>query len=36
MRELRITNGTGGVSYSPGNNLTRKEIAVFVVRAFFL
>jgi hypothetical protein len=36
MRELRITNGTGGVTYSPGNNLTRKEIATFVVRAFFL
>jgi len=36
MRELRITNGTGGVSYSPGNNLTRKEIATFTVRAFFL
>jgi hypothetical protein len=36
MRELRITNGTGGVTFSPGNNLTRKEIAVFIVRAFFL
>jgi hypothetical protein len=36
MRELRITNGTGGVTYSPGNNLTRKEIATFIVRAFFL
>jgi hypothetical protein len=36
MRELRITNGTGGVTYSPGSNLTRKEIAVFIVRAFFL
>ncbi len=36
MRELRITNGTGGASFSPGNNLTRKEIAVFIVRAFFL
>jgi len=36
MRELRITNGTGGVTYSPGNNLTRKEIATFTVRAFFL
>jgi len=36
MRELRITNGTGGVTFSPGNNLTRKEIATFVVRAFFL
>jgi len=36
MRELRITNGTGGVTYSPGNSLTRKEIATFIVRAFFL
>jgi hypothetical protein len=36
MRELRITNGTGGVTFSPNNNLTRKEIATFVVRAFFL
>src|ERR1022692_3891696 len=36
MRELRITNGTGGVTFSPGNNLTRKEIATFIVRAFFL
>jgi len=36
MRELRITNGTGGATYSPGNNLTRKEIATFIVRAFFL
>jgi hypothetical protein len=36
MRELRITNGTGGVTFSPNNNLTRKEIATFIVRAFFL
>jgi hypothetical protein len=36
MRELRITNGTGGATFSPGSNLTRKEIATFVVRAFFL
>jgi len=36
MRELRITNGTTGSTFSPGNNLTRKEIATFVVRAFFL
>src|SRR5579871_2883364 len=36
MRELRITNGTGGATFSPGNNLTRKEIATFIVRAFFL
>jgi len=38
MRELRIANGSGatGLLYLPGNPLTRKEIAVFVVRAFFL
>jgi len=36
MRELRITNGTGATAYSPGNPLTRQEIATFVVRAFFL
>jgi len=38
MRELRIANGSGatGQLYLPGNPLTRKEIAVFVVRAFFL
>ena len=36
MRELRITNGTAGSLFSPGNNLTRQEIATFVVRAFFL
>ena len=36
MRELRITNGTSGSLFSPGNNLTRQEIATFVVRAFFL
>ncbi len=36
MRELRITNGTGGATFSPGQNLTRKEIATFIVRAFFL
>ena len=36
MRELRITNGTSGSTFSPGNNLTRKEIATFIVRAFFL
>jgi len=36
MRELRITNGTSGSTFSPGNNLTRKEIATFTVRAFFL
>jgi hypothetical protein len=36
MRELRITNGTSGSLFSPGNNLTRQEIATFIVRAFFL
>jgi len=36
MRELRITNGTGGATFSPNNPLTRKEIATFIVRAFFL
>jgi hypothetical protein len=36
MRELRITNGTGGSSFSPNNSLTRREIATFIVRAFFL
>ena len=36
MRELRITNGTGGATFSPNNSLTRKEIATFTVRAFFL
>jgi hypothetical protein len=33
MRELGITSGTGGATFSPGNNVTRKEIATFVVRA---
>jgi hypothetical protein len=36
MRELGITSGTGPNTFSPGNNVTRKEIATFVVRAFFL
>ena len=36
LRELGITNGTGPTTFSPGNNVTRKEIATFVVRAFFL
>ncbi len=36
MRELRISNGTGASTYSPGNSLTRQEIATFIVRAFFL
>ena len=36
MRELRITNGTTGSTFSPTANLTRDQIATFVVRAFFL
>ncbi len=36
MRELGITLGTTPTTFSPGNNVTRKEIATFVVRAFFL
>jgi len=36
MRELRITNGTSGSTFNPTGTLTRKEIATFVVRAFFL
>jgi hypothetical protein len=43
MRELRITNGTGtsaacptGPCYSPLTNITRQELATFIVRAFFL
>ena len=36
MRELRITNGTSGSTFSPTQSLTRKEIVTFVVRAFFL
>jgi hypothetical protein len=36
MRELRITNGTSGTTYSPDNILTRQEIATFVVRAFLM
>ena len=36
MRELRITNGTSGATYSPDAILTRQEIAVFAVRAFLL
>jgi len=35
LRELGITQGTSPTTYSPGNNVTRKEIATFVVRAFF-
>jgi hypothetical protein len=36
MRELGISNGTSPTTFSPGNNVTRKEIAVFAIRAFFL
>ena len=36
LRELNITNGTSPTTYSPANTVTRKEIATFVVRAFFL
>jgi hypothetical protein len=35
-RSLGITKGTSATTFSPGNNVTRKEIATFVVRAFFL
>jgi hypothetical protein len=36
MRELRITNGTTGSTFSPDAILTREQIATFVVRAFLL
>ncbi|HTS30150.1 MAG TPA: S-layer homology domain-containing protein [Bryobacteraceae bacterium] len=36
MRELEITSGTSPTTFSPGNTLTRKEIATFIVKAFFL
>jgi hypothetical protein len=36
LRELRITNGVGGGAFGSGTNITRKEVATFVVRAFFL
>jgi len=36
LRELRITNSVGGGAYGSGSNITRKEVATFVVRAFFL
>lgn len=36
MRELRISNGTGANTYSPNANITRQEVATFIVRAFFL
>jgi S-layer homology domain len=39
LRELRVTNGTGlsatSATYSPDNSITRKEIMVFLVKAFF-
>ena len=36
MRELRITNGTSGTTYGPSLNITRDQVATFIVRAFFL
>ncbi|HEY2017706.1 MAG TPA: S-layer homology domain-containing protein [Bryobacteraceae bacterium] len=36
LRELGITSGTTATTFSPGNNVTRKEIATFAVKAFFL
>jgi hypothetical protein len=37
LRELRITNGSGTTAtYEPDRNITRKEVATFIVRAFFL
>ena len=42
MRELRISNGTSPITttaqntYSPGANVTRGQMATFIVRAFFL
>jgi hypothetical protein len=37
LRELRITNGSGSTStYEPDRNITRKEVATFIVRSFFL
>jgi len=36
LRELRITNGIGGGLFGSGLNITRKEVATFVVRSFFL
>jgi hypothetical protein len=36
LRELNITSGTSPTTYSPANNLSRKEMATFAVRAFFL
>jgi len=36
MRELRITNGETAGTFGPGDNLQRYQIAVFLVRAFFI
>jgi hypothetical protein len=37
LRELRITNGSGLLTtYEPDRLITRKEVATFIVRAFFL
>jgi hypothetical protein len=36
MRELRITNGVTGTTYGGGTNITREQMATFIVRAFFL
>jgi hypothetical protein len=37
MRELRISNGKGSpTTYAPNDNLSRAEIATFIIRAFFL
>ena len=35
MREMRIANGTSSTKFSPDDTLTRGQIAVFMVRAFF-
>ena len=36
LRELNITNGTSPTTFSPANHVTRKEMATFIVRGFFL
>ena len=36
LAELGITHGTTPTTFGPGNNITRKEIAAFVIKAFFL
>jgi hypothetical protein len=33
---LGITVGTSPTTFSPANNVTRKEVATFAMRAFFL